>query len=274
MKKNTTGYIYILTNPSFEEYVKIGYADNVEERVKQLNTTECTPFAFRIYATYEVNNRLLDKELHSIIDNLNPSLRSVDEVDGKVRKREFYALTPEQAYSLLEGIAKINGLTFNLKRYDKTAEEIEDEQTAQTIYRLTKTMSENLYFWTEFNKVVLEKGKPFNIRKPYTDAWYDVAIGTSEAQISIRLISKKHIIVELYINNSKELFDKLFSQKDEIEKELGFKMQWKRLDDMKASRIQYFIKGLDFDNKDNYPDLMSKIIEKVVVLKNVFPKYI
>lgn len=43
MKKNTTGYIYILTNPSFEEYVKIGYADNVEERVKQLNTTECTP---------------------------------------------------------------------------------------------------------------------------------------------------------------------------------------------------------------------------------------
>jgi hypothetical protein len=43
---------------------------------------------------------------------------------------------------------------------------------------------------------------------------------------------------------------------------------------MKASRIQYFIKGLDFDNKDNYPDLMSKIIEKVVVLKNVFPKYI
>ncbi|MFA7051281.1 MAG: GIY-YIG nuclease family protein, partial [Bacilli bacterium] len=99
MKKNTTGYIYILTNPSFEEYVKIGYADNVGENLFIYND-ETT-----IYATYEVNNRLLDKELHSIIDNLNPSLRSVDEVDGKVRKREFYALTPEQAYSLLEGIA-------------------------------------------------------------------------------------------------------------------------------------------------------------------------
>lgn len=51
------GYIYILTNPSFKDYVKIGYADNVEERVVQLNRTECTPFAFRIYATYKVSER-------------------------------------------------------------------------------------------------------------------------------------------------------------------------------------------------------------------------
>ena len=43
------GYIYILTNPSFPDYVKIGYADNVEARLKQLNSTECTPFAFRVY---------------------------------------------------------------------------------------------------------------------------------------------------------------------------------------------------------------------------------
>ena len=60
------GYIYILTNPSFRDWVKIGYADNVEERVKQLNSKECTPFAFRIYATYEVNSRLMDKKIHTI----------------------------------------------------------------------------------------------------------------------------------------------------------------------------------------------------------------
>ena len=39
------GVIYILTNPSFPEYVKIGYADNVESRLKQLNNSECIPFA-------------------------------------------------------------------------------------------------------------------------------------------------------------------------------------------------------------------------------------
>lgn len=28
------GVIYILSNPSFPQYVKIGYADNVESRLK------------------------------------------------------------------------------------------------------------------------------------------------------------------------------------------------------------------------------------------------
>lgn len=48
------GYIYILTNPSFEEYVKIGYAHDVEKRIQQLNRSETIPYAFRAYAKYEV----------------------------------------------------------------------------------------------------------------------------------------------------------------------------------------------------------------------------
>lgn len=32
--KQKCGVIYILTNPSFSEYVKIGYADDVDARVK------------------------------------------------------------------------------------------------------------------------------------------------------------------------------------------------------------------------------------------------
>ena len=32
-----TGVIYILTNPSFPEYVKIGYADDIDKRLMQLN---------------------------------------------------------------------------------------------------------------------------------------------------------------------------------------------------------------------------------------------
>lgn len=57
---NNKGVIYILTNPSFKEYIKIGYADDLEKRLAQLNRSECIPFAFRVYATYEVDNRLSD----------------------------------------------------------------------------------------------------------------------------------------------------------------------------------------------------------------------
>ena len=66
------GVIYILTNPSFPDYVKIGSADNLEKRMGELNRSETIPFAFRAYAIYEVNSRLTDLVLHDLIDKLNP----------------------------------------------------------------------------------------------------------------------------------------------------------------------------------------------------------
>lgn len=82
-QNESKGYIYILTNPSFPEYVKIGYADDIEARLKALKRSECTPFAFRVYATYQVNTRLTDMKIHDVIDKINPTLRSIDTVNGK-----------------------------------------------------------------------------------------------------------------------------------------------------------------------------------------------
>ena len=127
------GVIYILTNPSFPQYVKIGYADDVDSRLKHLNSSECTPFAFRIYATYEVEERLTDLKLHALIDQLNPNLRSIDNVDGKKRVREFYAMSPEQAYSILETIAVLGGRKDRLHLYEPSAEERKSENLAQEI---------------------------------------------------------------------------------------------------------------------------------------------
>lgn len=83
------GVIYILTNPSFPDYVKIGYADDIDRRLKELNRSECIPFAFRVYATYEVTSRLSDLKIHSIIDKLNPNLRSIDNFNGQKRVVSF-----------------------------------------------------------------------------------------------------------------------------------------------------------------------------------------
>ena len=120
---NKTGFIYILTNPSFPQYVKIGYATDVKQRLDELNRSTAVPFAFRVYATYEVDSALSDKKLHSILDKLNPELRSTEEVDGKRRIREFYAMTPEDAYSILEAIAEINDYRHRLKKWKATATE-------------------------------------------------------------------------------------------------------------------------------------------------------
>lgn len=127
------GYIYIMTNPSFPEYVKIGYAKDVKQRLDELNRSSAVPFAFRIYATYEVDSELSDKKLHSILDKLNPELRSTEEINGKKRVREFYAMTPEDAYDILDAIAEINGFKHRLKKWKATAEEQKEEETAKEI---------------------------------------------------------------------------------------------------------------------------------------------
>lgn len=127
------GYIYILTNPSFKEYVKIGYADDMKSRLAQLNRSECTPFAFRVYATYEVDTRLTDMKIHDMIDKINPNLRAIDNVEGKKRVREFYAMTAEDAYTLFEAMAEIHGTMDKLKKYTMTKSQAMDEVAATEI---------------------------------------------------------------------------------------------------------------------------------------------
>ena len=132
------GVIYILTNPSFPDYVKIGYATDIEKRLKQLNRSETIPFAFRVYAIYEVDKGLSDKELHKLIDSLNPELRTIETFDGKERVKEFYAMTAEDAYGLLECIAKISGTGDRLKRMSPEGHEILDQQIADEVKEIAR----------------------------------------------------------------------------------------------------------------------------------------
>jgi len=123
------GYIYVLTNPSFPEYVKIGYADNVDARVAQLNRSECTPFAFKKYAVLPVANRLADKNVHKLIDRFKPELRAKENVNGKIRVREFFAMTAQEAVEILDTIGGIYGETPQL--FEQTTEEKHDQEIAE-----------------------------------------------------------------------------------------------------------------------------------------------
>lgn len=73
------------------------------------------------------------KKLHSILDKLNPDLHSAEEVDGKRRIREFYAMPPEDAYAILEAIAEINSFHHRLKKRRVTTTAQQDEALARQI---------------------------------------------------------------------------------------------------------------------------------------------
>lgn len=118
-----TGYIYVLTNESFhrENWIKIGYAEDVDRRVRELSNTS-VPLPYEVYCTYEIprisGTKDPDKLLHDLISKLNPSLRISP-------NREFFEMLPWDAYDMLFAIAQMHGRTDKLT-LNKANQAIED----------------------------------------------------------------------------------------------------------------------------------------------------
>lgn len=197
--ENKKGVIYILTNPSFPKYVKIGYSDNINKRLEELNRSECIPFAFRLYAYYEVENRLSDKKVHELIDGLNPELRSVENINGKERKREFYAMPKEQAYGILKSIATINNLEKNLVLVEPTREELADEEEAAEIENTPLTFEQ--FYINKNERLIKLHEKLFDKFKQIHNEIYEEV---TPNYIAIRNVKGKNIC-EVHIYKTKIL---------------------------------------------------------------------
>ena len=50
--------------------------------------------------------------------------------------------------------------------------------------------------------------------------------------------------------------------------------EWDRLDSKKASRIKHYIHGLDFENHNNYDQIMDEVIDKVIRMRRVIRRYL
>lgn len=142
-------------------------------------------------------------------------------------------------------------------------------------FDISDTEKKRLEFWTQFNEVLEERGKPFNRRKATTDHWYNIAMGSSECSISIDLVNKEHKIrVGVWISDNKNLYDNFYNNKHEIEAKCGFALTWDRLENKKASLACTYINGLDFDNQDNYPVLINEAIDLSIKLRDTFKLYL
>ena len=140
---------------------------------------------------------------------------------------------------------------------------------------LNESQKRRLEFWTQFNEVIDSMGKPFNKRKPTTDHWYSIAMGSSECHINIDLVNKEHKIrVGVWVLDNKDLFDKFYSNKNQIEANCGFELEWDRLDNKKAAFACTYIKGLNFNKTENYPELMNEAINTVLIMKKAFLPYL
>ena len=208
--------VYILTNPSFPQYVKIGYADDLEKRLVQLNRSECIPFAFRIYAYYRVDKRLSDVKIHSMIDKINPNLRAIEVVNWKKRVREFYAMNAEDAYLILETIADTNWMKKNLVKVNPTKKEQESENFANEVIKS-------------------KKAKQFSFHACWIKDWEEVVYVKDNSKKAVVIWDKK---VKYWndIMTLTWLAKKLLNKKSGIPWPDYFSYNWKKLNDIRREK--------------------------------------
>lgn len=130
------GIVYILINPCLDGWVKIGMTErnDIDRRLKELNTPTNLPLSYRCYATYEVEQPLeVEKRIHSIIDRIDDTLHAREQLEnGRIREREFFKISPETAYGIFKDIAALRNDTDNLRLYRPTQEQSQEEEIAET----------------------------------------------------------------------------------------------------------------------------------------------
>ena len=122
--------VYILTNESMPDTIKIGITDNLNRRIRELDNTS-TPLPFECYYAVEVENAaLIKKKIHQGLD------------DKRVRQnREFFNATPEQAKSILEIAETLGG-----KNVTPTEDILETPQDKQALDKAKDRKSRFDYF--------------------------------------------------------------------------------------------------------------------------------
>jgi hypothetical protein len=87
--------VYLLTNPTMPDLVKIGRTTDLEARLRQLSTHSGVPVPFECFYACEVANSVkVEKALHDAFGDHRVNSR-----------REFFRLNPDRAVAILELVA-------------------------------------------------------------------------------------------------------------------------------------------------------------------------
>lgn len=147
-------------------------------------------------------------------------------------------------------------------------------RTTQNNTELTGMKLTDLNFWQGFNEYCAYHKTSFSIRKALPQHWYSLAIGSSECHIDLTVIKSGEIGCSLWIDNNKELYNKLYYNRESIENELGYKLNWDYKENSKASSINIICEfKVDFKS-DDLSAGYEWLLQKAEDFKRVFRKYL
>jgi hypothetical protein len=139
---------------------------------------------------------------------------------------------------------------------------------------LSETKIKQLEFWNGFIEYCKKHESKLKLRKANPQHWYDISLGNSHSHLGLTINTQDNAIaVDVYIPDNKELFDKLFENKDKLEKELGKRLSWQRLEGKKAARIKWETQA-DINDTEKWESQFAWLKEKAELMHKVFSKNI
>lgn len=145
----------------------------------------------------------------------------------------------------------------------RMAEKDTEEKSAKGAQKARYTLRQE--FWSELLPVLREAGmEKWNNISPSRDHWLNSSTGISGCTLTL-IFSRSEVRVELQMNRSdaaenKDIFDRLASQRDTLERAFGEELEWRRLDDNKVSMIvcRQAVQGYD---RENWPEMIEWLRE-------------
>lgn len=129
-------------------------------------------------------------------------------------------------------------------------------------------------YWEQFHlELDRQKGPIAGNRKAQPQSWMNYPVGRSGFTVGSSMIRpKKQVRAELYISNehAKAYFHLLRDQREAVEQELGYPLNWEELPDARDKRISVSLENVDPEDRDDWPRQHAWLAKHVNDLRRVF----
>jgi hypothetical protein len=147
-------------------------------------------------------------------------------------------------------------------------------QAAKATLEVSPTKQTQQAFWQAFGDFLRERKSILRPQKALPQHWTNMAIGRAYFWMSgVQKFGKQGwLAAELHMNGAeaKQQFAQLQAQKDDIEAECGFALNWQELPEKKESVILVELDNQDTSNKALWPQQHAWLADKLERMHNAF----
>lgn len=130
-----------------------------------------------------------------------------------------------------------------------------------------------LRFWTALVEHLSKNAPNIRPQRPHPKHWLVIPIGRSGFQLNPKVHTREHQLgVELWIScpQAKQHFSNLFAQKEQIENQLDFELDWQELPNSSScARIATWYHGADIENEHRWEKYFDWLTRKIVKMNEV-----